>query len=290
MIPGTGTRRLCRAGNPDDNLDDTAHRLKGLYAATCRNTASFRERQRTEPAPVIGAGQVRAVGVPGVVVEGVERLVGDLLRRPPGGVGLVGEDGDHGVAGLVAVWHRGRRPCASRATLCQIVTVIFACPGSAAPPGGPGSQGTGALLASPAWGCRAAFPGRATARPGRPGSRAQRPGAELEPAGAAAGRVVDQQVDVPAGDGVVGERARPGLGLRGARRRQQFLGALLRSCPGAGTGISLAAGMDVRVRRRRSAGIRLRALSSARAQGQHKWGPGKIDEPSSWPEMRADPL
>jgi hypothetical protein len=39
-----------------------------------------------------------------VAVEDVESPVGDLLRRPPG-VRLAGEDGDHGVAGLVAVQH-----------------------------------------------------------------------------------------------------------------------------------------------------------------------------------------
>jgi len=39
-----------------------------------------------------------------VAVEDVGSPVGDLLRRPPG-VRLAGEDGDHGVAGLVAVQH-----------------------------------------------------------------------------------------------------------------------------------------------------------------------------------------
>lgn len=73
---------------------------------TCCNTTNLWGRTRTEPALVVGAGQVRAVGFLGVVVEGVERLVGDLLRRAPGGVGLVVEDGDHGVAVLVAVQHR----------------------------------------------------------------------------------------------------------------------------------------------------------------------------------------
>jgi hypothetical protein len=50
----------------------------------------------------------------------------------------------------------------------------------------------------------------------------------------AAGRVMDQQVSVAARDGVTGERARPGPGLRGARRLQQF--------PGIGAGHAQGAG------------------------------------------------
>ena len=40
--------------------------------------------QRPQPAPVVGAGQLRPGGVPRVVVEDRERLLGDLLGRPPG--------------------------------------------------------------------------------------------------------------------------------------------------------------------------------------------------------------
>jgi hypothetical protein len=61
--------------------------------------------QRPQLAPVIAAGQVLAAGVAGVAVADGERLFGDLLRGAPGGAGLVGEDTDHGMAGLVAVQH-----------------------------------------------------------------------------------------------------------------------------------------------------------------------------------------
>ena len=39
-----------------------------------------------------------------------ERLLGELLRVAAGGVGLVGEDADDGVAGLVACGCREYRP------------------------------------------------------------------------------------------------------------------------------------------------------------------------------------
>jgi hypothetical protein len=45
---------------------------------------------------------------------------------------------------------------------------------------------------------------------------------------------MDQQVSLAARDGVTGERARPGPGLRGARRLQQF--------PGIGAGHAQGAG------------------------------------------------
>jgi hypothetical protein len=77
-----------------------------------------------------------------VDVEGVERLVGDLLRLPPG-AGLVGEDADHGVAGLVAVQHGGMPALAIEGDVVPIVTVIPAAPGWSAPPAGAGSPGAG---------------------------------------------------------------------------------------------------------------------------------------------------
>lgn len=43
------------------------------------------------------------MGVAEVAVADGERLFGDLRRGAPGGVGLVGEDADRRVAGLVAL-------------------------------------------------------------------------------------------------------------------------------------------------------------------------------------------
>jgi hypothetical protein len=98
-------------------------------------------------------------------------------------------------------------------------------------------------------------------------------GDELEPVAAAAGRVVDQQVRAAARDGVVGEGARPGLGLRGARRRQQF--------PGTGEGHAQGAGEVGQDRPRASPGPRLGVfLRGARSRGdrvQHRGSP-----PSGW--------
>jgi hypothetical protein len=134
------------------------------------------ERQRTEPALVVDAGEVGAVGVPGVVVEGVERLVGDLLRRPPRGVGLVGEDADHGVAGLVAVQHGGMPPLPVEGDVVPDSDRDLRRPWEGRPPG------AGAPTASPA-----GLPSGVSRPPGGvsgPGWFLGAPGSGLVPGGA----------------------------------------------------------------------------------------------------------
>jgi hypothetical protein len=97
----------------------------GERDTTSCNTRHFRGRRVT-------AARARNSGGPG---RRVRRAGGRCrwrtpLRRSPQGragrVGLVGEDADHRVAGLVAVQDPGGRPSPSRAALCQIVTVIIA--------------------------------------------------------------------------------------------------------------------------------------------------------------------
>jgi hypothetical protein len=64
-------------------------------------------RQRPQLTLVVTTRQVFTAGVAGVAVADGERLLGDRLRRPPGGIGVVGEDAGYGIAGLVAVQRRG---------------------------------------------------------------------------------------------------------------------------------------------------------------------------------------
>ena len=74
---------------------------------------------------------------------------------------------------------------------------------------------------------------------------------------------------VPARDGVVGERARPGLGLRGARRLQQFPGVGVGHAEGAGEvgqdGPGASPGPQL--------GVFLRGAGSRGDSGQHRGSP-----------------
>jgi hypothetical protein len=169
------------------------------------------ERQRPRPAPVVGAGQLRPGGVPRLIVEHHERLLGGLFRQPPG-AGLVGKDADHLVAGLVAVQHGGtaslpvegdvvpdrdrdsrrpwlRRPARQGGRAADVAerAAVRRFPASRRPVRAGAAPGGGARFRAAARRCLVLRV------------------CELEAVGTAAGRVVDQQA-----------RRRPGRGSRRA--------------------------------------------------------------------------
>jgi len=87
---------------PRTRAEPTRPTASPVSPSATRSTTNSDRRPRF----AVAAGQVLAGGVAGVAVADGERLFGDLLRGAGVG-GLVGDDADHWVTGLVAVQYRG---------------------------------------------------------------------------------------------------------------------------------------------------------------------------------------